>query len=98
MHGLTKQDIQYITEAIRRFPEIEEAIIFGSRAIGNNKKSSDVDLCIKGSKINSKIVLALRDLLDEEYPLPYFFDVIHYEQITNEELKKHINEIGKRLW
>lgn len=97
MYGLTEQDIEYIIEAIKRFSEIEEVILFGSRAMGGYKKASDVDLCIKGSKINNKIVLALRDLLEEEYSLPYFFDVIHYEQITSEELKRHIDDEGKSI-
>ncbi|PKQ64418.1 DNA polymerase III subunit beta [Labilibaculum filiforme] len=97
MYGLTQQDMIWIKEAIKKLPEIQEAILFGSRAMGNYKIASDVDLCIKGSKINSQIVLSLRELLEEEYSLPYFFDVVHYEQITNEELRRHIDEKGKRL-
>jgi len=97
MYGLTEQDLIWIKEAIKKLPEIQQAILFGSRAMGNYKKASDVDLCIKGEKINSQIVLSLRELLEEEYPMPYFFDVIHYEQITNEELRNHIDEQGKRL-
>ncbi|WP_218972993.1 nucleotidyltransferase domain-containing protein [Labilibaculum manganireducens] len=89
--------MKWIKEAVMKLPEIQETILFGSRAIGNYKTASDVDLCIKGEKINSQIVLFLRELLEEEYSLPYFFDVIHYEKITNEELKKHIDEKGKRL-
>ncbi|WP_461634148.1 nucleotidyltransferase domain-containing protein [Labilibaculum euxinus] len=97
MYGLTQQDMIWIKEAIKKLPEIQEVILFGSRAMGNYKIASDVDLCIKGSKINRQIVLSLRELLEEEYSLPYFFDVVHYEQITNEELRRHIDEKGKRL-
>ncbi|MWN78328.1 nucleotidyltransferase domain-containing protein [Labilibaculum sp. A4] len=97
MYGLTQQDMIWIQEAIKKLPEIQETILFGSRAMGNYKTASDVDLCIKGEKINSQIVLSLRELLEEEYSLPYFFDVVHYEQITNEELRRHIDEKGKRL-
>ena len=97
MYGLTEQDMIWIKEAVKKLPEIQEAILFGSRAMGNYKTASDVDLCIKGEKINGQIVLSLRELLEEEYSLPYFFDVIHYEQITSEELKRHIDERGKIL-
>ena len=97
MYGLTVQDVKWIIEAVRSFPEIKEVILFGSRAMGNYKKSSDVDLCIKGEGVNFKSILRLKDLLEEEYPLPYFFDVIHYEQIGNAELKRHIDEEGKIL-
>ena len=77
-----------------KYPEIEEAVLFGSRAIGNYKKGSDVDLAIKGSRINRTTVNRLSDDLNEEYPLPYFFDVIHYENISSE-LKTHIDTMGR---
>jgi hypothetical protein len=38
------------------------------------------------------------NLLNEEYPLPYFFDILHYEEINNENLKKHIDTYGKELY
>ncbi|NLJ25330.1 MAG: nucleotidyltransferase domain-containing protein [Firmicutes bacterium] len=95
MYGLLERDLQWIEKAIAKYPEIEEAVIFGSRAMGNYKKGSDVDLAVKGARIDRRIINRLSDDLNEEYPLPYFFDVVHYESISNEELKKHIDAIGK---
>ncbi len=95
MCGLLKRDLDWIQEALSKYPEIEEAVLFGSRAMGNYKKGSDVDLAIKGSRINRTTVNRLSDDLNEEYPLPYFFDVIHYENISSEELKTHIDTMGK---
>lgn len=94
MFGLSAKDISMILEAIQKFPEIEEAIIFGSRALGNYKKGSDVDLAIKGDSITRKTLLGLSDLLNEVYPLPYFFDIVHYNTIKNSNLIKHINDHG----
>ncbi|MDF0728261.1 hypothetical protein PY093_16470 [Cytobacillus sp. S13-E01] len=37
------------------------------------------------------------ELLNEEYPLPYFFDILHYEEINNEKLIAHIDTVGKEL-
>ena len=48
--GLRPQDLTEIIEMIRQFPDIEEAVIFGSRAKGNYKKGSDVDIAIKGKR------------------------------------------------
>jgi len=76
--GLTQTDIKRITAAIKQFPEIEEAVIFGSRAKGTHKKASDVDLAIKGSEVTAETINRLSFLLNEELPLPYFFDVVHY--------------------
>jgi len=98
MYGLLDRDFKYILEAIGKYLEIEEVIIFGSRAMGNYKKGSDVDIALKGKKADRKIVCRLSDDLNEEYPLPYFFDVVSYNDITNEELKKHIDSMGKCIY
>lgn len=96
--GLTKRDEGYISEALLQFPEIEKAIIFGSRAMGNHKPGSDVDLAIFGANITHTTVIRLRSRLNEDLPLPYFFDVAHYEQIHNEKLKAHIDEFGHEVF
>ena len=44
MFGLLDRDIKYIIKALEQHDEIEKAIIFGSRAMGNYKKGSDVDI------------------------------------------------------
>lgn len=98
MFGLLERDLKYILEAANKYSEIEEVIIFGSRAMGNYKKGSDVDIALKGEYVNRKIVYKLSDDLNEEYPLPYFFDVVNYNDISNEELKRHIDDVGKTIY
>jgi predicted nucleotidyltransferase len=82
MFGLLDRDLKYIRKALRNFEEINSAIIFGSRAMGNYKKGSDVDIAITGDKITSRTISNLDELLNEEYPLPYFFDILQYEEIN----------------
>jgi len=98
MFGLIESDISYINIALAKFDEIECGIIFGSRALGNYKRGSDIDLAIKGKGVTSKTLYMLSDLLNEEYPLPYFFDIIHYESISNINLKNHIDREGKIIY
>lgn len=98
MYGLLDRDLNYILKAVSKFTEIEEVILFGSRAMGNYKKGSDVDLAIVGENIDRKILRRISDDLNEEYPLPYFFDVVVYKDISNEELKKHIDSVGKSIY
>lgn len=93
-YGLSDRDITHINEAIQEFPEIEEVILFGSRAKGNYKKGSDVDLAIKGDRITYEITARFADCLNEEKPLPYFFDVVHYAAIAEPMLKAHIDRVG----
>lgn len=98
MYGLTEKDLKYILEAIKKYSEINKAIIFGSRAIGNYKKGSDIDLAITGHKVTKDILNELNDYLNEVCLVPYFFDLLHYESLSNENLKKHIDDYGKVIY
>ncbi|MBM7560906.1 nucleotidyltransferase domain-containing protein [Fusibacter tunisiensis] len=98
MYGLLDRDLKLISEAANKYQQIEEVVLFGSRAMGNYKKGSDVDLAIIGEHIDRKILRRMSDDLNEEYPLPYFFDVLNYNDISNEELKKHIDSVGKSIY
>jgi len=92
--GLKEEETKYIEKIISKFLEIEKVVIFGSRAMGNQKLASDVDIAVKGENISHQTILKIIDLLNEESPLPYFFDIINYNNIANIELKKHIDEKG----
>lgn len=93
-YGLLDSDLQYIIEAIGTCQDIAEVVLFGSRAKGNYKPGSDVDLAIKGNRVTPRTVAALADGLNEEKPLPYFFDVVHYDRLDCAQLKDHIDRVG----
>lgn len=93
--GLLQKDIDYIKETIKSFPEIERAIIFGSRSMGNYKRGSDIDLAIDGKQVDQSIVSRLSVLLNEDLPLPYYFDVVDLRKLQHEGLKEHIEKFGK---
>ena len=48
--------------------------------------------------MNRTTVIRLSDDLNEEYPLPYFFDVLNYDDIANDKLKEHIDTVGKEIY
>ncbi|KAB3534743.1 nucleotidyltransferase domain-containing protein [Alkaliphilus pronyensis] len=98
MYGLLDRDLKLILEAVSKYKEIDEVILFGSRAMRNYKKGSDVDLAIVGENIDRKILRKISDDLNEEYPLPYFFDVVDYKDISNKDLKTHIDSVGKSIY
>lgn len=98
MYGLLDRDIKSILEVMEKYDEVKEAIIFGSRAMGNYKKGSDVDIAIKGIEIDRNIIRKISEELNEEYPIPYFFDIIHYESLSNEKLIHHIDNEGKFIY
>ena len=93
-YGLKDKDIVAIKNVFAGFKQVEHAIIYGSRAKGNYKPASDIDITLKGKNLNStilnKIALQLDDLL-----LPYTFDLSIFHQIENPDLLAQIERIGK---
>ncbi|NMB38126.1 MAG: nucleotidyltransferase domain-containing protein [Firmicutes bacterium] len=96
--GLRDTDLEYIVQVLSKFPEIEKALIFGSRAKGTHKAGSDVDIAIVGESITFDIISKVRFLLEEESPMPYFFDIVDYTHLEHLELKEHIDRVGKTIW
>jgi predicted nucleotidyltransferase len=96
--GLLDSDIHFLLTLFKKYNTIKEVQIFGSRAKGNYKNGSDVDLAIKSEEISDEEINQIDDELNEFSNLPYKFDVIHYEKIQTIELKEHIDRIGKVLY
>ncbi|MBP9192355.1 MAG: nucleotidyltransferase domain-containing protein [Ignavibacteria bacterium] len=94
MFGLDKNVIEQIKNVFDEFPQIEEVLLYGSRAKGNYKPGSDIDLSLKGENLNHNLVNSVSIELDKLF-LPYIFDISIFKQITNEDLIEHINRYGK---
>ena len=95
--GLRDQQIENIKKVFSKYDHIDQVLIYGSRALGNYKKASDIDLALKGENINStdemKITFDLDDLM-----LPYKFDINIYKRISHKELRDHIDQFGKVIY
>ncbi len=92
--GLNENDLKYIIDSIKQFNEIDKAVVFGSRALGNNKPGSDIDIAIFGNKVTFNTVSSLHSLLEDQGPLPYYIDIIDYTHLTHKQLKEHIDRAG----
>jgi predicted nucleotidyltransferase len=96
--GLRDSDINYIVQLMKENPQVDQAILFGSRAMGNFKQGSDVDIALIGDGIDLNTVAHIRYLLEEESPMPYLFDVFDYTHSNHDELKKHVQEFGNIIY
>lgn len=96
--GLYTKSFNIICNEIKGISEIDNAVIFGSRAMGNYKKGSDVDIAVFGSELNTDIIAKLQYRLNEELPIPYYIDIVHFETIDVKELKEHILKEGKVIY
>ncbi len=89
-HGISDKSTHLILKALSQYQDIEKAKIFGSRALGTHKNGSDIDLVVYGDGVSQDIINQLSTKLNEELPLPYYFDVVHYEALSHSALKEHI--------
>lgn len=92
--GLDENVIQKIQSVFTKYPSVKQVIIYGSRAQGNYKNGSDIDLTFIGDTISdqewTKIVFDLDDLLT-----PYTFDLSVLTTIENPDLIDHIKRVGQ---
>ncbi len=92
--GLKEDDLENIIKVLQQYTEVEEAIIFGSRAKGNYKNGSDVDIALKGTTLDYETTTDISSVLNEETLMPYRFDVLNYHTVSNKDLTEHINRFG----
>ena len=78
-------------------PEIETIRLFGSRAMGNAKPGSDIDLALMGPLLTKQILQQLQSTLNERLPIPYHIDLLHYDTLHNPALKQHSDSKGITL-
>jgi predicted nucleotidyltransferase len=92
--GLSESDLAILCRALRMEPAVEKALIFGSRAKGNYRHGSDVDLALVGAHLTSRHVARISAYLNEETALPYRFDVLDYNSIREPALVTNIDRVG----
>jgi predicted nucleotidyltransferase len=90
--GLDDRTLRLMRDVFEKHPGIREVRVFGSRAKGNYRRESDVDLAIFGD-VDSVLASLVASELDD-LPLPYRFDVQAYPCIKHAPLREHIDRVG----
>lgn len=96
--GFTEDDLRQIRTVFFDHKEVEEAILFGSRAKGTHHAGSDVDIALKGDRVDFQTVLSVSEQLNEESPLPYRFDILDLKAVNSCELIDHIARVGVTIY
>ena len=97
MYGLDQNEMQLLHQIFSATRAVKEVVLYGSRAKGNYKPFSDIDIALKGEH------LADEDLTDicyklSESSLPYFCDVSIFHHLSSPSLIDHINRRGKTIY
>lgn len=77
-------------------PNVESAILFGSRAKGNYKRGSDIDLALSGPLDFSEIARISWEL--DDLLLPWEIDLLKFDDIANQDLCEHIDRVGQLFY
>ncbi len=96
-YGLTDKTLSQITDILAGYPEVETAILYGSRAKGNYRTGSDIDLTLTGDALTLETLGRIDNELDELL-LPYSFDLSILPLIDNPPLLEHIARVGKTIY
>ena len=91
--GLSPKVAGTIRKILAAFPEVEKAVIYGSRAKGTHKPGSDIDLTLFGDRLTSDIRGRIAARLDDA-PIPHTMDLSLYAELDHAKLREHIDRVG----
>ena len=94
MFGLSDDIVKELCEVFREHSNIDEVLIFGSRAKGNYSTGSDIDLAVKGHNISFR-ELAEISLQIEKLELLYKVDVLNYYEKIGTPIGAHIERVAQ---
>lgn len=92
--GLSRATLSKIIAVLAQCPALEKAVLYGSRAKGNYRAGSDIDLSLWGDALSHAHLGQIESQLDE-LMLPYSFDLSVFSQIDNPDLTEHIQRVGR---
>jgi predicted nucleotidyltransferase len=91
--GLSDKTITTIRQILAQFPQVEKAVLYGSRAKGNYRPGSDIDLTLIGEKLDMNALGKMAGQLDES-PIPYQVDLSIFDQLNHAGLREQIDRVG----
>ena len=95
--GLPVQSMEAICAVLARQPRVQRADIYGSRAKGNFRTGSDIDITLVGDELTLGDLLKIEGEIDD-LDLPYSVDLSLFAQIENPALRSHIERIGQAIY
>lgn len=96
VYGLGKANLDRILSVLAGYPAIRQVILFGSRAKGNYRPGSDIDICLDAPTLDLGTQLDIETRLDDLL-LPWKIDLLLRHNIDNAALRDHIERIGIKL-
>jgi uncharacterized protein len=91
--GLPPATVNKLNNVFAQHLAIDTVLIYGSRAKGNYRTGSDIDLTIKANEMSFAEFMQIENQIDD-LMLPYTVDLSQYKKLDNTELIAHIDRVG----
>jgi len=95
--GLPDNVLPKLLGVLSSSPKIKKITLYGSRAKGNSRHGSDIDLCLDADALTLKDLNELEGSIDDLL-LPWKVDITVRQQIDNPNLIEHIERVGVQLY
>jgi predicted nucleotidyltransferase len=95
--GLSNQILASLRQVLGHFPEVEKAVIYGSRATGSYRSYSDIDIAVMAPTMTDREFSHLWNALDD-LPILFKLDAVHFERMTNPRLRENILNEGVAIY
>ncbi len=95
--GLPDEVLPHLLAILSSNPKVKRVTLYGSRAKGNWRSGSDIDLCIDGDGLSLRELDEIDARIDD-LPLPWKVDITVLQRIDNPDLIAHIERVGERLY
>lgn len=96
--GLDEKIVSDIIDIIKKYEEVTKVVIFGSRARGDYKKASDIDIALFGDELNSTINAKIFYEIEDLY-MPYKVDLINFNTLGKEnKIRENILKEGVEIY
>jgi predicted nucleotidyltransferase len=95
--GLSQTTLDKLNSVFLQHNAISSVVVYGSRAKGNYRPGSDIDLTIKGDVLEFAELMQIEDQIDDLF-LPYTVDLSQYAQLSNIDLIEHIDRVGMVIY
>ena len=92
--GLKESTISQMKAVFSNYPCIDKAVIYGSRAKGNYRNGSDIDITLLGEQLTYEQLNRIETQLDD-LMLIYSIDLSLFKCIDSPDLIEHINRVGQ---
>lgn len=92
--GLPAATLDAMRTVLSCHPGVRRAVVYGSRAKGNHRPGSDIDLTLFGDGLTASDLLAIDGALDA-LDLPYRVDLSLHADIEDPALRSHIERVGR---